>query len=188
VASAVTFYVASDVMGLASAVDLLNQVQAGAPLYITIPLVLVLIVAIKGMSTIACLGAGILSAVGNACLADEMAKIVTIGPIIKKLLEDNVEGSEEDMYALRLRNATFGDALGVFGSQLVQWHVYIDFYLGIANTVYPFDASSIIRCNFSAVIAALSILVLILTGLDRFIHMFALPYEPRVNLKKQKAA
>ena len=50
---------------------------------------------------------GILSLLGNAALADEMAQIVTIGPMIKELTEENVEASEEDMYRLRLRNATF---------------------------------------------------------------------------------
>ena len=53
------------------------------------------------------------------------AQIVTIGPIIREMVEENVEGSEEDMYTLRLRNATFSDAMGVFGSQLIPWHVYI---------------------------------------------------------------
>ena len=72
---------------------------------------------------------GLLCVFGNATLADEMAQIVTIGPIIKEMVEDNVEGSEEDLYTLRLRNATFSDAMGVFGSQLIPWHVYIAFYM-----------------------------------------------------------
>ena len=80
---------------------------------------------------------GCLSIIGNAALADEMAQIVTIGPIIKEIVDENVEGDEEDMYKLRLRNATFSDALGVFGSQLIPWHVYITFYAGIASAIYP---------------------------------------------------
>lgn len=248
----------------ASAVELLNQVQAGVPMYMIIPLILVLIVAIRGIPTIACLAVGIVSSLilgltagtvesipaflelitggfadagswvivmmmwvgafggimgkmkafaplsklvakisqnvrqlmfwngmlsiaGNAALADEMAQIVTIGPIIKELLEDNVEGSEEDLYTLRLRNATFGDAMGVFGSQLIPWHVYIAFYVGIAHLVYPlydFTAASIIKYNFTAMIAVFSILFLTLTGFDRFIPMFKLPSEPQVRLKK----
>src|SRR5699024_11956363 len=59
---------------------------------------------------------GILSILGNAALADEMAQIVTIGPIIKELTKGNVEGNEEDMYALSLRNAPFSAALAVFRS------------------------------------------------------------------------
>ncbi|MBN2898077.1 MAG: Na+/H+ antiporter NhaC family protein [Clostridia bacterium] len=251
----------------ASAVDLLIQVQNGVPMYMIIPLVLVLIVAVKGIPTVACLGLGIISSLafglfagtvesvssfldlmyagfegagswvivmmmwvgafggimgkmqafaplskgvayisknvrqlmfwngalsiaGNAALADEMAQIVTIGPIIKELLEDNVEGSEEDMYTLRLRNATFGDALGVFGSQLIPWHVYIAFYVGIASMVYPlyeFTPMSLIKYNFTAMIAVGSILLLTLTGLDRFIPLFKLPSEPDVRLKKREA-
>ena len=49
-----------------------------------------------------------------------MAQIVTIGPIIKKMTDDNVEASEEDMYKIRLRNATFSDAMGVFGALIVR--------------------------------------------------------------------
>ncbi|MBZ9635345.1 Na+/H+ antiporter NhaC family protein [Clostridium sp. FP1] len=247
-----------------SAVELLNQVKTGVPMYMIIPLLIVLAVAIKGLPTLACLGLGIvaslilgliagtvesvpqflelmkkgfsdagsgvivmmmwvgafggimgkmdafaplsrlvsnisrnvrelmfwngmLSILGNAALADEMAQIVTVGPIIRTLLEDNVEGSEEDMYTLRLRNATFGDALGVFGSQLIPWHVYIAFYVGIASAVYPlhkFVAMDIIKYNFMAMVAVGSLLLLTLTGLDRFIPLFKLPSEPDVRLKK----
>ena len=38
----------------------------------------------------------LLSLFGNATLADEMAQIVTIGPVIKQITEENVEGSEEE--------------------------------------------------------------------------------------------
>lgn len=248
-----------------SAVSLLNQVKGGVPLYMIIPLLLVLAVAIKGYNTLVCLGLGIVSSlifglvagtvenvsafldlmytgfsdagswvivmmmwvgafggimgkikafaplsnfisrisgsvrqlmfyngclclIGNAALSDEMAQIVTIGPITKQLLEDNVEGDEKDMYTLRLRNATFGDALGVFGSQLIPWHVYIGFYIGIASAVYPlhkFVATDIIKYNFMAMIAVGTILIFTLTGIDRFIPKFALPSEPAVRLKKK---
>jgi len=130
---------------------------------------------------------GVLCIGGNAALADEMAQIVTIGPIIKELVDKNVEGSQEDMYKLYLRNATFGDALGVFGSQLIPWHVYIGFYVGIASSVYPlhkFVAMDIIKFNFMAFVAVGSILLLTLTGWDRFIPKFGLPSEPAVRLKK----
>ncbi|MFV0518092.1 MAG: Na+/H+ antiporter NhaC family protein [Aminipila sp.] len=247
-----------------AAVDLLNQIQAGVPYYMIVPLILVIVLAIMGMSTFICLGAGIVSAYifgvmagtvpsfaeyvqlmqdgfadagkwvivmmmwvaafggimgridafaplstlvlmvsrkvrhlmtcnailslfGNACLADEMAQIVTVGPIIKDLVEKNVEGDEEAIYKLKLRNATFGDALGVFGSQLIPWHVYIAFYIGIAANVYPlhvFNPIDIIKYNFTAMIAVASIIILTFTGLDRFIPLFKLPAEPEVKLKK----
>ncbi|MGN0712005.1 MAG: Na+/H+ antiporter NhaC family protein [Anaerovoracaceae bacterium] len=247
-----------------AAVDLLNQIAAGVPYYMVIPLIIVIAFAIMGLSTFICLGAGIVSAYlfgvvagtvtsfgdyvqlmqdgfadagswvivmmmwvaafggimgridafaplsslvmmmskkvrhlmgwnailalfGNACLADEMAQIVTVGPILRDLVEKNVEGDEKAMYTLRLRNATFNDALGVFGSQLIPWHVYIAFYVGIASNVYPlhtFTAIDIIRYNFMAMIAVGSIIVLTFTGLDRFIPLFKLPSEPAVRLKK----
>lgn len=59
-----------------------------------------------------------LSLLGNAALADEMAQIVTIGPIIKDMVEENVEGSKDDLYVLKLRNATFSAQWG-YGSQLI---------------------------------------------------------------------
>lgn len=254
-----------------AAVTLLNQVKEGVPYYMIIPLLVVLVVAIKGLPTLACLGLGIiaslicgliagtvtsvtgdngflgliysgfeeagkwvivmmmwvgafggimgrikafapisnfissivsnvrqlmfanglLSILGNAALSDEMAQIVTIGPIIKNLTDENVEASEEDMYKLRLRNATFGDALGVFGSQLIPWHVYMGFYVAIASAVYPlheFVAIEIIKYNVMAMVAVGSILILTLTGLDRLIPLFGLPSEPQVKLKKHAKA
>lgn len=248
-----------------SAVTLLNQVKSGVPLYMAIPLVIVLVLAFMGVQTFICLFSGlffaylfgmmagtvtgtmdyldmvvggfssagswvvvmmmwiaafggimrsmnafepisklfsrisgsvkqlmfyngVLCLFGNAALADEMAQIVTIGPIIKEMVEENVEGSEEDMYVLRLRNATFSDAMAVFGSQLIPWHAYIAFYIGIASIVYPlheFVPTDIIKYNFIAMIAVASILILTLTGLDRFVPLFKLPSEPAVRLKKQ---
>ena len=132
---------------------------------------------------------GCLSIFGNAALADEMAQIVTIGPIIKELVEENIEASEEDMYVLKLRNATFSDAMGVFGSQLIPWHVYIGYYLGIIGIVYPiyeFKPIDLIQYNFIAYIAVISMLVLTLTGLDRLIPLFALPVEPKVRLRTKE--
>lgn len=129
----------------------------------------------------------ILSLIGNATLADEMAQIVTIGPVVKGILDDNVEGSEEDMYKLRLRNATFGDAMGVFGSQLIPWHVYLAYYIGIAVGVYPLielQPLDFLKYNFMAYIAVVSLLILTFTGWDRFVPMFRLPKEPAVRLKK----
>ena len=129
----------------------------------------------------------VLSLIGKATLADEMAQIVTIGPVIKDILDDNVEGSEEDMYKLHLRNATFGDAMGVFGSQLIPWHVYLAYYVGIAVGVYPLIELvplDFLKYNFMAYIAVISLILLTVTGLDRFIPLFKLPKEPAVQLKK----
>lgn len=251
-----------------AAVTLLEQVRTGVPYYMVVPMIIVIVVAFKGVPTMICLGTGIVSAlvfglfagtvdsiggfldlvqagfesagswsvvmmlwigafggimssmkafepisrfvlrisnsvrqlmfyngimclIGNAALADEMAQIVTISPIIKEMTDNNVEASEEDMYKLRLRNATFSDAMGVFGSQLVPWHCYIGFYLAVCMAVYPlheFNAFDIIRYNYMAFIAVGSILLLTLTGLDRFVPLFKIPSEPQVRLKKRTAA
>ncbi len=249
-----------------AALDLLDQVANGVALYMVVPLVLVIALAILGVNTFACIGSGIISSyilgliagtacpiqeflddyvyagieeagswvipmmmwvaafggvmqcmdafsplaaliaklskkvrhllgwnailslLGNVALSDEMAQIVTIGPVIKQVTEDNVVcQTEEAAYKLKLRNATFGDAMGVFGSQLIPWHVYLGFYVGIAAGVYPLVQITnidIIKCNFTAMIAVLSLLILTFTGLDRFVPMFKMPTEPEVQLKK----
>ncbi len=248
------------------AVDLLNQVLHGVPMYMVIPLILVIVIALKGYSTLLCLGTGIISCYilgsfagtvngtvqflkmiskgfvgagswviimmmwvgafggimakmdafrplsnlvvklsrnvrqlmfynglmslfGNAALADEMAQIVTVGPIIKEITEENIEGKEEELYTLRLRNASFSSALGIFGSQLIPWHVYLSFFVGIASTVYPLHAFTqveIIKYNFMAYVAVISILFFTLSGLDRFIPGFKMSREPNVKLKKNR--
>jgi Na+/H+ antiporter NhaC len=132
----------------------------------------------------------LLCLLGNAALADEMAQIVTIGPILKDITEKNVEGSPEDMYKLALRNATFSDAMGVVGSQLIPWHVYLGFFVGISISVYPLaegvvTAMGMIKYNYFAWISVISMLVLTFTGWDRFIPLFALPSEPAVRLKNK---
>lgn len=246
------------------AIDLLKQVQHGVPFYMIIPLILVIGIALKGYSTLLCLGAGIvscfilgrfartvgglisfldivyngfvgagswviimmmwvaafggimskmdafrplfglavklsrnvrqlmfwngvISVVGNAALADEMAQIVTVGPIIKDITDENIEGDEKSMYSLRLRNATFSSALGIFGSQLIPWHVYLSFFVAIAGTVYPlyeFKATQIIQYNFMAHIAVITILLFTLFGIDRLFPKFGIAKEPNVRLRK----
>ncbi len=130
---------------------------------------------------------GIISFLGSAALADDTAQIVTVGPIIRNITEENIEGDEKELYKLRLRNASFSSVLGVFGSQLIPWHVYLSFFVGIAITVYPlhiFSPFEIIKYNFMAHIAIVTILLFTLFGLDRLIPGFAMPQEPQVNLKK----
>ncbi|MEW8956974.1 Na+/H+ antiporter NhaC family protein [Clostridium sp.] len=130
---------------------------------------------------------GILCLLGNVALSDEMAQIVTVGPIIKELTDENVEGSEEDLYKLRLRNATMSDALGVFSALLIPWHVYVVFFTSIASAVYPlhqFQPLDLVKYNFMSMVAVVSILFLTVTGFDRFIPLFKLPSEPQVRLKK----
>ena len=71
--------------------------------------------------------------------AHEFMTIVTISPIIKNMTEHSVEGDEKALYKLALRNATFADAMAVFGSQLIPWHAYMAFFIGITYAVYPMD-------------------------------------------------
>jgi len=251
-----------------SAVTLLKLVKTGVPVYMLIPLIIVIGTAVKGYSTLTCLGSGIISSLifglaagtvtsigsflelvytgfsdagswsiammlwvgafggvmrkmdafdpvavlilkivrkvrhlifangilcllGNAALSDEMAQIVTIGPIIKSMTESSVVASKEDMYTLALRNATLSDAMGVLGSQLIPWHCYMGFFLGISASVYPLaagiTAGDVITHNYYAWIAVFSMLLLTLTGFDKYIPLFKLPEEPAVYLKSEAA-
>jgi Na+/H+ antiporter NhaC len=247
-----------------SAILLLEQVKSGVPLYMIIPLFIVVIMAFAGVQTMICLGAGMVSSLifgmmsgttdisqwlndmllvgfgdagswsivmmmwiaafggimnsmhafeplaklivkvsknvrqlmgwcgvlclaGNVALSDETAEIATMSPIIRNIVEENVEGSPESMYKLRLRLATFADALGVYGSQLIPWHCYVVFYTAISNAVFPiykFLPFDIIRMNVMGIVAVSSMLILTFTGLDKYIPLFKLPSEPEVTLKK----
>lgn len=245
----------------ASAVALLDQVRNGVSLLMLVPLLIVLGMAAAGVSTVPCLGAGILAglvagelagtltikafgdlvyrgfadagawpiamtmwtgAFGgimrlmdafdpiakgilslvrnvrqllfsngvlcllcNAALGDCTGQIVTVGPIIREMVDGNVKGSEKDLYTLRLRNATMSDAFGVLGSQLIPWHGYVIFFTGMSMAVYPlykFTPMQLVLNNYFCLISVVSMMVLTLTGWDRFVPLFRLPREPEVEL------
>lgn len=129
----------------------------------------------------------ILCVIGNMLLSDDQAQMATIGPVIKDIVDNGVEGSEEDLYELRCRNAMYGDAIGVLAGELIPWHVCNIYYVGLAGAVYPimkFGAFDLIPLNYFAWISILSLLLLTLTGADRLIPRFGIPSEPDVQLKK----
>ena len=132
---------------------------------------------------------GVLCLAGNVALADEAAQVATMSPIIRDVVEKNVECKEEkDLYQLRLRLATFTSAMGIYGSQLIPWHCFPVFFAGIASAVYPlmsFTPVDIIGHNYLSFIIVGSLLILTFTGLDRFVPMLALPGRDRVSVKKQ---
>ncbi len=242
---------------------LLEQVQTGVPLYMIIPVVIVIAMAVMRMDTISCLSSGIVLAVAfgytagtvtsmddvvglvqsgfesagswavimlfwamgfgavmrrmdafgpiaaffvriskkvrhllvcngllclliNATLNEEMSQMATVGPVIKDIVDSNVEGSEEDKYKLRNRNALFSDAVGVHSAALIPWHTGVAYYMGLAAAVYPLYKFTIgdLYYNFMGIICVVSIYLLTLTGWDRFIPLFGLPAEPEVRLKK----
>ena len=132
---------------------------------------------------------GILCLVGNAVLADEAAQVTTISPIVRDVVEKNVNCKDEkDQYTLRVRLATFTSAMGIYGSQMVPWHCFPVFFAGIATAVYPlhnFTPIEVISQNYMSFIVVGSILLLTFTGLDRFVPMFGLPGKDRVSLRKE---
>ena len=124
---------------------------------------------------------GTICLLGNMALADEAAQVATISPIVRDIVEKNVEtDSEQDAYRLRLRLATFTSSMGIYGSQLIPWHCFPVFFASIATAVYPireggFSSLDIISRNYLGFLIVGSALLLTFTGLDRFIPGFALP-------------
>ena len=132
---------------------------------------------------------GVLCLAGNVALADEAAQVATISPMIRDIVEKNVECDDPQAeYTLRLRLATFTSAMGIYGSELIPWHCFPVFFAGIASAVYPlytFTPMDIIRQNYLSFIVVGSIVVLTFTGWDRIIPMFGLPNKSRVRLRKK---
>ena len=133
---------------------------------------------------------GVLCLAGNAALSDEAAQVATMSPIIRDIVEKNVECTDEsDNYKLRLRLANFTSAMGIYGSQMIPWHCFPVFFAGIASAVYPlqtFTPVDMIGHNYLSFIVVGSLLILTFTGLDRFVPMLALPGKDRIRLKKNK--
>lgn len=131
---------------------------------------------------------GVLCLAGNAALSDEAAQVATMSPIIRDIVEKNVEcDDEEAAYTLRVRLATFTSGMGIYGSQMIPWHCFPVFFAGIASAVFPlatFTPVDIIGHNYLSFIIVGSLLVLTFTGLDRFVPMLKLPCKDRIRLKK----
>ena len=139
---------------------------------------------------------GVICLIGNAALADEAAQVATISPIVRNLVEKNVETeNEQDAYKLRLRLATFTSSMGIYGSQLIPWHCFPVFFATVVNAVYPMlDAPitpmQIISRNYLGFLFVGSILLLTFTGWDRFVPGLGLPKNIRLkkNAKAEAAA
>ena len=130
---------------------------------------------------------GVLCLLGNMALADEAAQVATMSPIVRKIVEKNVEtDGEKDDYTLRLRLATYTSSMGIYGSELIPWHCFPVFFASIANAVYPireqgFSSLDIISKNYLSFLIVGSVLLLSFTGWDRFIPGFALPGTARLK-------
>ena len=131
---------------------------------------------------------GVLCLAGNAALSDEAAQVATMSPIIRDIVEKNVEcDDEEAAYTLRVRLATFTSGMGIYGSQMIPWHCFPVFFAGIASAVFPlatFTPVDIIGHNYLSFIIVGSLMLLTFTGLDRFVPMLALPGKDKIRLKK----
>ena len=132
---------------------------------------------------------GVLCLMGNMALADEAAQVATMSPIVRDIVEKNVEvDSEEDAYKLRLRLATFASSMGIYGSQLIPWHCFPVFFAGIATAVYPiryFSPMDIIGHNYLGYLIVGTALLLTFTGWDRFVPGFGLPKSARLKKREE---
>ena len=128
---------------------------------------------------------GVLCLMGNVALADEAAQVATMSPIVRDIVEKNVEvDSEDEAYRLRLRLATFTSSMGIYGSQLIPWHCFPVFFAGIATAVYPiryFTPMDIIGKNYLSFLIVGTALLLSFTGWDRFVPGFGLPAGARLK-------
>lgn len=133
---------------------------------------------------------GVLCLLGNMALADEAAQVATMSPIVRDIVEKNVEtDSEEDAYKLRLRLATFTSSMGIYGSQLIPWHCFPVFFAGIATAVYPiryFSPMDILGHNYLGWLIVGTALLLTFTGWDRFVPGFGLPKSARLKKEEQE--
>lgn len=131
---------------------------------------------------------GVLCLLMNATINEEMSQMACVGPVMKSIINDNVESSEEDKYRLRNRCALFSDAVGVHSACLIPWHTGVAYYVGLTLAVYPFYHFQIsdLYYNFMSIICVVSIYVLTFFGIDRFIPWFSLPKEPDVRLKSKE--
>jgi len=77
---------------------------------------------------------------------------------------------------------------GLFAGTVTSVKQFLDYMMtGFVDAVYPlhtFVPFDMIKYNFMAIIAVVSILLLTLTGFDRFIPLFGLPSESNMRLKK----
>ncbi len=134
---------------------------------------------------------GVLCLMGNVALADEAAQVATMSPIVRDIVEKNVEtDSPEDAYRLRLRLAAFTSSMGIYGSQLIPWHCFPVFFAGIASAVYPiryFSPMDILGHNYLAWLIVATALLLTFTGWDRYVPGFGLPKHLRLRKKEAPA-
>lgn len=160
---------------------IMNSMNAFAPLANLVVKISKNVQQLMGWCSVLCLA-------GNVALADEAAQVATISPIIRDIVERNVEcDDEESAYKLRLRLATFTSGMGIYGSQLIPWHCFPVFFAGIASAVYPlanFTPVDVIGHNYLSFFIVGSLLFLTFTGLDRFVPMLGLPGKDKVRLKK----
>ena len=137
---------------------------------------------------------GVICLLGNMALADEAAQVATMSPIVRDIVEKNVEtDNEQDAYRFRLRLATFTSSMGIYGSQLIPWHCFPVFFASIANAVYPiypggFSSIDIISKNYLSFLIVGTALILTFTGWDRFIPGFGLPKTARLKKSATQTA
>jgi len=131
---------------------------------------------------------GLLCLLMNATINEEMSQMATVGPVMKSIINDNVEGPEEEKYRLRNRCALFSDAVGCHSATLIPWHTGVAYYVGLTLAVYPFYEFHLgdLYYNYMSILSVVTIYILTFFGWDRIIPWFGLPAEPKVRLKSKE--
>lgn len=129
---------------------------------------------------------GILCLLGNMALSEDISVISAIGPVIKNVVETEVEGEGDAIYKLKLRNALLNDSIGCHCGTMIPWHATCIYYLGLVAAMYPVYqiTGKDLMMNFMAIISIGSLLLLTITGLDRLLPGMSMPSEPEVKLRK----
>ena len=107
---------------------------------------------------------------------------------MRSIINDNVEGPEEEKYRLRNRCALFSDAVGCHSATLIPWHTGVAYYVGLTVAVYPFYQFQLgdLYYNYMSILSVVTIYILTFFGWDRVIPWFGLPSEPKVRLKSKE--
>ena len=104
---------------------------------------------------------GLLCLLMNATINEEMSQMACVGPVMKSIINDNVEGSEENKYRLRNRCALFSGAVGVHSACRIPWHTGVAYYVGLTMAIYIFYRYQIsnLYYNFMSIFCVISIYI-----------------------------
>lgn len=119
-----------------AALILLSQVQSGVPLYMIIPLLLVIVLSFRGVHTLLCLGAGILSSLALGMIGGTIDyELLLAGEIAGGLELSSLSGLD---YFWQTLNHTVLKGFGDAGSWVIIMMMWVAVFSGIMNAMDAF--------------------------------------------------